>query len=231
MAGRPLFVPDAAGPPWVRSIDLEFRWHPGFSRAQAQRSIVSLHGAAAEAGYTRVLEISSKAEELLGRQLSAFHLQVTLPDGSRVSVENAFQGSKVFTTGGPYTDLYRVSARDAKKDVRVRGEAPLQSFSFFGADWPLEPTTLFYDWLYLNALRDSPHLAEQLRSYGGFTDIAFNPRRSLNCQARSAALHVALQGSVDLDQVLASKRDFLIAVSRQRGQHEGDGFGEQMTLW
>ena len=231
MAERPLFVPDAAGPPWIRTVDLEFQWHPGFSRAQAQRSIASLHSAAAAAGYAGVLEISSKSEEPLGRQLSAFHLQLTLPDGSQVSVENAFQGSKVFTTGGPYTDLYRVSARDAKKDVRVRGEAPLQTFSYFGVDWPLEPTTLFYDWLYLNALRGSPHLAEQLCSYGGFTDIAFNPQRSLNCQARSAALYVALQGSVDLDQVLASKRKFLIAVSGESGQHVGDGSGEQMTLW
>jgi hypothetical protein len=55
------------------------------------------------------------------------------------------------------------------------------------------PPTAFYDWLYLRALaRLDAATLQQLRERDGFTDIAFNPERSLNCQARSAALYVAL---------------------------------------
>ena len=35
-------------------------------------------------------------------------------------------------------------------------------------------------------------MRRQIRERDGFTDIAFNPKKSLNCQARSAALYVAL---------------------------------------
>lgn len=54
------------------------------------------------------------------------------------------------------------------------------------------PRTAFYDWLYINALIENPQLAEKLNGYDGFTDIAFNPDKGINCQARSAALYVSL---------------------------------------
>ncbi|MEW6281612.1 MAG: hypothetical protein AB1758_23580 [Candidatus Eremiobacterota bacterium] len=72
-------------------------------------------------------------------------------------------------------------------------------FRFFDQDVPTRPLTAFYDWLYVRALRQNPDESEQLRGYRGFTDIAFNPARSLNCQARSAALYVALGGSVPVE--------------------------------
>jgi hypothetical protein len=231
MAKRPLFVPHTSGPPWVRAVELEFQWYPGFSQSQARRSIASLHQAAGAAGFNPVLEISSKADDSLGRQLSAFNLQLPMPNGSRISVENAFQGSKVFADGGPYTDLYEATPREAKRDPRIRGDAPLVKFSYFGVDWPLQPITLFYDWLYLRALDANRLLAERLPSFEGFTDIAFNPDRSLNCQARSAALYVALHGIAEMQQVLESSRAFLQIVASSANMARRGGTSDQISLW
>lgn len=61
--------------------------------------------------------------------------------------------------------------------------------------------TAFYDWLYLNALLEHPDLAEPLLRYDGFTDIEFNPEKSLSTQTRSAAMYVALARAGLLDKV------------------------------
>ena len=58
---------------------------------------------------------------------------------------------------------------------------------------PLIPRTAFYDWLYINALMENADLAEQVMEYDAFTDIEFNPNKSINCQARAAALFVAMK--------------------------------------
>ena len=61
-----------------------------------------------------------------------------------------------------------------------------------GADYPLSPATVFYDWIYLNALLPHHEWLNRLQRWAGFTDIEFNPERSLNCQARSCAVFVSL---------------------------------------
>lgn len=171
---------------------MDFQWHPGLSVSQKQKSIQSLHEAArTRLGVQRILEISSKSPEPLGVALSAFNLTLQV-DGNPVSVEVAFQSAKVFERGGPYLDLLAGTARDAKTDPRLRDSGRLIGFRFGGEDWPLDPCTAFYDWLYLTALAEHPDLAGQLSQYEAFTDIEFNPEKSLNCQARSAALYVSL---------------------------------------
>lgn len=45
---------------------------------------------------------------------------------------------------------------------------------------------------HINALHKRPELAEQVLTYRAFSDIAFNPERSINCQAYAAALYVSL---------------------------------------
>ncbi|BDO04504.1 hypothetical protein KAM622c_40910 [Klebsiella quasipneumoniae subsp. quasipneumoniae] len=67
----------------------------------------------------------------------------------------------------------------------------------------------FYDWLYISALRKQQELAEQIVEYDAFTDIEFNPERSINCQAYSAALYVSLFKQSLLDQAISSKESFL----------------------
>lgn len=216
VAQRPIFLPSAEGPFLVQTRFVEFKWFPGLSVSQKQKSIDALHAAAGElAGVEQVLEVSSKSFRPLGMALSAFNLSFTTRRHARtMSVECAFQGSKVFEEGGPYNDLFDLPSREAKKDERLRRSGRLLGFNFFGMHWPLEPQTAFYDWLYLNALNSQPDLVEQLLNYHAFTDIEFNPERSINCQAYAVALFVALQRRSLLASALASREAFLALLAR-----------------
>ncbi len=202
MANRPVFVPAPQQHPYVCPVDVEFAWHPGFSVSQAQKSIRCLHQEAQRHGYSPILEVSSKSPDQIGVALSAFNLQLKHAHRS-LSVECAFQGSKVFSHGGPYVELYDAASRDSKRDSRLRTSGMLTAFEFMGTSFPLQPTTAFYDWLYVTALVQNPRLAAQVLHYRGFTDIAFNPEKSWNCQARSVALYVALRlRSVDVEALV-----------------------------
>lgn len=215
MAVRPLFLPDPHQRPFVITKEIDFEWYPGFAVSQAQKSIRSLHNSAATQGISPVLEISSKSTEPLGIALSAFNLRFEIAPGKVLSVESAFQGSKVFDSGGPFTDLYEKSSREAKTDQRLQASGKLMAFDVMGELFPLQPTTAFYDWLYIRALFANQNLASQLSSYKGFSDIAFNPERSMNCQARSAALFVGLsrKPNIDMNLVVSDKAYYLQVIS------------------
>lgn len=214
MAKRPIFIPGKDPQELVRELPLEFEWHPGFSLSQKEKSIRSLHQAAASAGFRKVLEISTKSSLVLGKDLSAFNL-VYQAGNLKMCVESAFQGSKVFETGGPFTDIYSLPGHDAKKDDRLRSSGKLIRFSLLGDDWPPEPKTAFYDWIYLNAVAQNPALADEIIQFDGFSDIEFNPKKSFNCQARSAALYVALKRMGLLAEALSSKKCYLQIISPQ----------------
>jgi hypothetical protein len=192
----------------VEEVVVEFEWFPGFARSQAQKSIASLRKAAHEKGIGPVLEISSKSDTPLGVVLSAFNLTLQV-QGRIVPVEAAFQGSKVFKSGGPFHDLYGVSSRDAKRDERVRSSGPIVGFNLFGEEWPTEPQTCFYDWLYVSALAQHADVAREIIKFNAFSDIAFNPKKSLNCQARSAAVFVALSRQALLSPAAKDRENFL----------------------
>jgi hypothetical protein len=114
MAERPIFIPAPESPELVKELSLRISWHPGFAPSQKKKNVVELHQAAARAGYSPVLEVSTKSDEKVGLHLSAFNLKVHSPMGV-MPLEMAFQGSKVFERGGPYTDLY--SVEDARYAV------------------------------------------------------------------------------------------------------------------
>jgi len=208
MARRPVFLPLLSGPPLVEEVVLDFEWHAGFAKSQAQKSIASLHAAAKERGLSPVLEISSKSNQPLGVSLSAFNLTLQLQD-RRMSVESAFQGSKVFEGGGPFHELYDASSRDAKTDERIRSSGKLIGFNLLGEEWPTEPLTCFYDWLYISALTQHPDAAREVLKFSAFSDIAFNPEKSINCQARSAAVYVAVARQRLIAHALKGKDSFL----------------------
>lgn len=219
MASRPIFVPAYNQFQLVRKIDVSFSWHPGFSLSQKRKNIHALH----ETGKSKtietktneqmvlwpILEVSTKSENALGYRLSAFTLMVLLNNGHSIPLESAFQGSKVFQCGGPYVDLYGKSGFDIKKDTRAQNSGPLQAFEFQGVRWQLEPKTAFYDWLYINAVHCIPDLSDQILEYNGFTDIEFNPVKSVNCQARSCALYVSLYRRGILGKILDDRQQFL----------------------
>ncbi|WP_339023070.1 DarT1-associated NADAR antitoxin family protein [Aeromonas salmonicida] len=217
MADRPLFIPSTEGNNLVKTEHVTFQWFPGMHISQKQKSIDSLHlSASLLHGWSNILEVSTKSKSELGVALSAFNLTFTTLRHQRTfSVECAFQGSKVFENGGPFTDIFEMTSREAKKDERLRTSGRLTGFCFFGYKWPLEPQTAFYDWLYINALNKQPQLVEQLLAYSAFTDIEFNPERSINCQAYSVALYVSLCKSNLLMQALSSPESFLNLLSEK----------------
>lgn len=207
MATRPVFIPRSDGPRLHTEVEIEFTWHPGFSDKQKRKSIRSLHQEAEREDLRPLLEISTKSESALGRRLSAFNLH--LSKTPEVTVESAYQGSKEFEEGGPYRDLYQKSSREAKTDERLQSSGDLIAFDLKGKRWPLNPKTAFYDWLYLKALQQHVGLIKELRPFAGFTDIEFNPEKSVNCQARAAAIGVSLSDRDLFDEALESRQSFL----------------------
>lgn len=224
MAQRPVYLPGATPSTPVRTVMVDFTWYAGMAVSQKQKSIAALHEAASsQTGANRILEISSKSVLPLGVAASAFNLMITTPRQRSFSVESAFQASKVFEAGGPYTDLLDTPSRQAKKDPRLQQSGRLTAFRFFGTDWPLQPATAFYDWLYINAVLQNPELASGLLEYEGFTDIEFNPEKSINCQACSAALYVFLARGGLLQEVRRPEQ-FLawLATCTQQNAHRDD---------
>ncbi len=212
MATRPVFVPLPDGS-LVTELNVDFEWFPGFAVSQKQKSITAMHEAAGrKLGGGRILEVSTKSPDRVGWALSAFNLRLTTVWG-QISVEAAFQGSKVFARSGQHPEIYEMrSGRDIKRVVAEFAGEPITGFVFEDRPWTLQPTTAFYDWLYLRALveleDEQPSLASDLRTCVGFTDIEFNPDRSLNCQARSCALYAALSASTPVRALLGDPDRF-----------------------
>ncbi|WP_149712173.1 DarT1-associated NADAR antitoxin family protein [Campylobacter concisus] len=218
MAQRPFYMPNFKNTgEFILEDKVEFNFFTGFALSQKQKSIISFHDSIKKyIGFdTKILEISSKSLDILGVNLSAFNLKIRLKNGIVSTVESVFQGSKVFENGGPFTALYNDSSRNAKKFEELRNSGELRHFFLFGEIWSLEPKTAFYDWLYLNALNQNQDLAAELTKYDVFTDIEFNPNRSISCQAKSAALYVSLIKLNLLHEALKSKDDFLSILKKR----------------
>ncbi|MDG2497701.1 MAG: hypothetical protein P8M68_05935 [Aquiluna sp.] len=223
MANRPIFIAESGGKNSVRVQSVEFRWHAGMAMSRRQMSMRSLHQAAQSLHpKARILEVSRMSDNPLGEQLSAFNLTLNYAmQALEVPVECAFQSSKVFERGGPFLDLLKVSPVDAKRDPRLQQSGRLTGFHFDGEAWPNEPLTAFYDWLYINALSGKKRLADEVLQYDIFTDIAFNPGKSINCQAGAVALFVALVRRGEFDAALSSREAFLKVESNATVHEDG----------
>ena len=215
MAERPVFLPLVSDDyQLVREVQITFTWHPGMAPSQKRKNIQALHEEARKRDIYPILEISTKSDVEEGRRLSAFNLMVDMADYGVIPLESAFQGSKVFERGGPYRDLYGQHGFVIKKDERLKTSGNLMQFHFEGVIWELEPKTAFYDWLYIHAVHRNATLSEAITKYVGFTDIEFNPQKSINCQARSCALYVSLKRRGLLSDVLQNKTLFFSVLSR-----------------
>lgn len=121
MAERPIFISTPEIDQLVKEVFFEIKWHPGFALVQKEKNIAELHDAAALAGYRNLLEISTKSKSERGRHLSAFYMTAETKSHGTIKLELAFQGSKVFERGGPFTDLYgKVRKRLARRSA-IRG--------------------------------------------------------------------------------------------------------------
>lgn len=208
MALRPIFLA-TFNQKLVSKEFVEFNWFPGFSTSQKQKSIDSLHEEIKKIySENNILEISTKSKNELGNSLSAFNLLIKTKNNITFSVESAFQASKVFENGGPYNDILTMPSKEAKKDNRLRNSGNVIGFKYFDREFPAEPRTFFYNWLYINALDMNKKLGKEVLEYDTFTDIEFNPKRSINCQAEAVAMYVSLVKTNQLNYALKDEKSF-----------------------
>lgn len=203
MAIRPVYQICLEGDIYFKEILVNFDWHGRDNIEQIHNSIRSLH----ENYYslknnTNILEVSTKSTTSLGVGLSAFNLTIHLKNNLGITVESAFQGSKVFQFGGPYQDIYFRSSKEAKQDKRIRNSGEIIGFKYFNREFENHPKTFFYDWLYINTLYLYKDIHKDIEDYTAFTDIEFNQKKSINCQAKSLALFVSLLKRNELGDVI-----------------------------
>ncbi len=206
MAERPAYFV-SNGKVAVKSYS--FEWFSGFAVSQKQKSIDSLHNAILKSdSNAKPLEISTKSKNILGVKLSAFNLKL-----NGYTLENIYQSSKVFTGGGAYRDLMEVSPKDAKRDPRLKNSGALKYFDYNGDIFPLVPQTVFYDYIYIKAVKESltDEEIQKIRDYNYFTDIEFNPNKSVNTQAKSVAI-IRLMLDMYNDIPDFSKDDFIVVI-------------------
>ena len=225
MATRPVFVAKDSYP-FCEVKETEFKFYSGFADSQKKKCIMELHRSFTAGINKKVLEVSTKSTEEIGVRLSAFNLPIRL-EGAEISLECAFQGSKKFANGGPYTELYHVSSREAKKDERIRNSGELTGFELMGKAFSREPKDYFYNWIYIKALCEKPEYLREVAEYDAFTDIEFNPQKSLNCQAKAAAIAVGLYRAGVLEACMKDENAFLKTVYGI----EDTGTYEQMSLF
>lgn len=207
MAIRPIFIP-IIGADLVKEVPVSFKWSPGMAVSQKKKNVIAIQAGAKVLGFEPLLEISTKSDSELGRRCSAFNLRYKCKDGVWRTVEGIFHGSKVFSHGGPYFDLLDMIGGEIKKDTRLVNSGKLIAFEFEDTRWPLEPKTLFYDWIYIQALIQNYSSIEEIINFAGFSDIEFNPKRSINCQARSAALFVSIKRN-RIEEMIYDNKTFI----------------------
>jgi hypothetical protein len=190
-----------------------------------KRATEFLAASTRQIGESPLLEISRYSGSKEGQMLSAFNLRFCLPEHPATTVECAFQGSKVFENGGPFTDLLSGTSIEAKRDSRLTTSGNLTGFCLGEREWPLTPQTAFYDWLYLNAVHADSTLGDVLMKHVGFSDVAFNPKKSINCQARAAAFYCVLRELNLLSVVLGDQEEFIQIHRELLGDHSG------LELW
>ena len=225
MAKRPVFIAKDSYP-FYEIEDVEFQYYSGFAVSQKQKSIRELHNSFSQNNQEKVLEVSTKSTEAIGIALSAFNLLVRV-DEREIPLECAFQGSKCFEKGGPYTDIYSKTPWEVKKDIRLKGSGDLKEFIFQNKHFGNEPKDFFYNWIYIKVLYQHDDYLKTIKNYGAFTDIEFNPQKSINCQAKAIAIAVGLIRAGLLEACMADKQFFLETVYQQ----QDNSSYEQMSLF
>ena len=188
----------------VEEVFIEFQYISGRAFSQQVKCAKSLEDAIKKAfPNSNHLEVSTKSSKELGTKLSAFNLIL-----DNHSVESIYQSSKVFEGGIQYEFLLEKNPFEAKRYIRENGQGRLVKFRYKETDYPLVPETAFYDWLFINAL-DKSEYAEQVLEYNIFSDIEFNDKKAISCQARSVAMYVAMVKNKEKDKYLVNFESFI----------------------
>lgn len=168
MAKRPIFISTGDIEHPFETRDISFKWISGMSYYQKCKRRDSLALEISKLyDIKRWLEISTKSDKEIGVNLSALNLFLKTTTGTD-TVENIYQKSKVF------------------------GEKGIIGFKYNDCEFSNTPTGMFYDYIYMYAVLQNHDLIDQFVQYDIFTDIEFNPNKSLNTQARAAAIFKTL---------------------------------------
>jgi type I restriction enzyme M protein len=173
----------------------EFVWAKGMALSQRKKSVINMHDAMRLTDQnSRILEVSRASDNVLGSQLSAWNLRL-----NNVPIEVLFQKSKIYQ--GERRLDYHEGEKNIKKQIKDQGLDKLEviGFEFNGHNFAGKPHSYFYDWLYIQGLRNffiSNRAAwEEFDKFDVFTDIFFNQKvpysrdkGPFNCQARSCCI-------------------------------------------
>jgi len=183
MAVRPIFISTGnLEKPFLRQ-DISFKWISGLSYSQKCKRRDSLSSEIAKLYDTkRWLEISTKSDKEIGVKLSALNLILKTSTGLD-SVENIYQSSKRYSSEF------------------------LEYFKYNNCIFENTPTGMFYDYIYIYAIMQNKDLINELVQYDIFSDIEFNPNKSLNTQARAAAIFKTLYDNHSLG-IVKDKEEF-----------------------
>ena len=127
-----------------------FEYFGGFALSQKVKCINSLHKEISLDETSNILEVSRKSENLIGNLLSAFNLKIRIKE-NYYPVECLYQSSKVFNSI-QYKETLTMLPGDAKRYVKDKVETNkliLSKFDLFGMEFPLNPPSFFYDYLYI----------------------------------------------------------------------------------
>lgn len=184
-----------------------FNFFGGFSLIQKQRTIDAFHEAINLDGISSVLEVSRKSKDPIGNSLSAFNLMLTI-HGHTGPIECIYQSSKVFNHSIQFKEALDLEPLQAKKLIKEQVENQkliLTGFNCFGVEFPLYPTTIFYDYIYVLALSQNHNIASKVVENYCFTDVEFNHKKQFASQARSCAIFKYLS---DNDLIEASVENY-----------------------
>lgn len=183
MAVRPIFISSGnLEEPFVKE-DITFTWVKGMSYAQKCKRRDSLASEIEKLhDIKKWLEISTKSDKDIGVKLSAKNLVLKTSTGSD-TVENIYQKAKYF----------------------YKGE--IVGFKYNNCVFENDPTGMFYDYIYIYAILQNKELIDDLVKFNIFSDIEFNPKKSINTQARAAAIFKTLYDNHNLG-VVKDQYDF-----------------------
>jgi len=94
---------------------------------------------------------------------------------------------------------------EAKRLIKGKVEEnklSLTGFKCFDINFPLNPTTLFYDYIYVIALSQNYDIVTQIIDYDCFTDVEFNHKKQFASQARSCAIYKYLHSQNAVKETL-----------------------------
>ena len=167
----------------------------------------------------KVLEISSRSGETMGKRLSAMYLPAR--GYADVPVESVYQGGKDHGRGPSPAIAAMRSGFAAKQREKARAfvqGAGIEAFHVGGHRFDASTGTAAYDYLWarsaVRALGGPAAAAKALSAYDGFSDVFDRPGKSMACQAQAAAvLRIALN-EAKRDGPLSAGRDALPDVLR-----------------